>query len=146
MQCVNPSLDDWEKMTSWNPLVWGQLVVMCTSLLPDQNVYSLIFYRIIDRVGENLPFPLPLALSKPYPAPKLFDRDHFMSTVKEFTGKGIVFLLIKNVRKQGVMERSGENWVFREKTQQELRERYGVDVTGAFIDPLELLSSVVGQN
>ncbi|KAF9479973.1 hypothetical protein BDN70DRAFT_932090 [Pholiota conissans] len=125
VQCVEPSYDDWEKMTTGNPLVWGQLVVMY-------------------RVGDNLPFPLPLALSKPYPAPKLFDRDHYMSTVKEFTGKGIVFRLIKNVRKQGVMEKSGENWVFREKTQQELRECSGVDVTGAFIDPLELLSSVVG--
>lgn len=89
------------------------------------------------------PWPLPLGVAKPYPVPKLFDRDHYLSTAKAFTGKGIVFRLIKDVRKQGVLEKSGENWVWKEKTPQALKDDYGVDIAGAFIDPLQLLLSTM---
>lgn len=60
------------------------------------------------------------------PSPIIFAPNVYLSTTKEFTGKGIVFRLIGAVRKPGVLEKRGVNWVWRELSFKQLRTEYGV--------------------
>ncbi|KAF8183430.1 hypothetical protein BJ912DRAFT_1144873 [Pholiota molesta] len=114
LQGINPRYDGFVEYHNGNPNFWGVLVVMY-------------------RVGMLSPRPMPLAVGRPFPPPKLFERDNYKSTVKEFIGKGIVFRKVNGIRTQGILEKSGENWVWREKTPRELKNDYGVDITGAYI-------------
>lgn len=134
LQGINPRYDGWVEFYDGNPDIWGVLVVMCTFQVPSLRILHLTSHGFSDRVGMMSPRPMPLGVARPFPPSKLFDRDNYKSTVKEFTGKGIVFRKINGIRTQGVLEKSGENWVWREKTPRELKNDYGVDLTGAFIN------------
>jgi hypothetical protein len=134
LQGINPRYDGFVEYHNGNPNFWGVLVVMCTFQAPSLRILCLTSHESLDRVGMLSPRPMPLAVGRPFPPPKLFERDNYKSTVKEFIGKGIVFRKVNGIRTQGILEKSGENWVWREKTPRELKNDYGVDITGAFIN------------
>ncbi|KJA16174.1 hypothetical protein HYPSUDRAFT_47598 [Hypholoma sublateritium FD-334 SS-4] len=114
---INHSYGEWERMARETPKVQGLLIVI---------------YR---RLSTGLGWSSQLGLL-PYPSPTLFGRDSYLSTIKELTGKGIVFRLIKDVRKPGVLEKKGENWVWKELTFPQLRVEYGVNsLTAIMLQP-----------
>ncbi len=84
----------------------------------------------------------------PYPSSAIFGRNSYLSTIKELTGKGIVFRVIKDVRKPGILEKKGENWVWKELTFPQLRADYGVTfLTAEMLQPelRILLSQISGS-
>lgn len=56
----------------------------------------------------------------------LFAPDTFLATAKRLTSKGVVFRVVKDVRKPGVLNKKEDKWVWKEKTFSELNWDYGI--------------------
>lgn len=136
---INHSYGEWERMARETPKVQGLLIVICELR---NHVKVALCRSSADenhpadrRMSTGLGWSSQLGLL-PYPSLAIFDHDSHLLTIKELTGKGIVFRLIKDVRKPGILEKKGENWVWKELTFPQLRADYGVtSLTAEMLQP-----------